>query len=118
MAAFVGAPHFAAGGAVPVIAHAGEVILNAAQQRNVAAALAAGRVSANDNRGMAPAAAPVTVNLIGAPAGTKVQETRDSSGGRRIDVVMDERIAAAMGSPQGSEAARANYGMQRRVARR
>jgi hypothetical protein len=58
------------------------------------------------------------VNLIGAPQGTKVNETRDSSGGRRIDVVMDERIAAAMGSPQGVEAAGANFGMNRKVARR
>jgi hypothetical protein len=110
ISAFIGAPHFANGGAVPIIAHAGELILNAAQQHNVAAAVARGQ---NDNR-----AAPVTVNLIGAPAGTKVNETQDSSGGRRIDVVMDERIAAAMGSPQGAEAQRANYGAQRRVARR
>ncbi|MFA7308183.1 MAG: phage tail length tape measure family protein [Hyphomicrobium sp.] len=119
MSAFIGAPHFASGGAVPVIAHAGEVILNAAQQRSVAAALTAARGSSNDNRGTGSmAAAPVTVNLIGAPQGTKVQETRDSSGGRRIDVVMDERIAAAIGSPQGQEALQAANGMSRKVARR
>jgi|GEM_PF-2837003 len=119
MSAFIGAPHFAAGGAVPVIAHAGEVILNAAQQRSVAAALTAARGSSNDNRGASSAAAaPVTVNLIGAPQGTKVQETRDSSGGRRIDIVMDERIAAAIGSPQGQEALQAANGISRKVARR
>jgi hypothetical protein len=110
ISAFIGAPHFANGGAVPIIAHAGELILNAAQQHNVAAAVARGQ---NDNR-----AAPVTVNLIGAPPGTKVQEQRDSSGGRRIDVVMDERIAAGIGSPQGQEALMAANGTQRRVARR
>jgi hypothetical protein len=117
ISAFIGAPQFASGGMVPggagpvpIIAHAGELILNAAQQHNTAAAIRRGQ---NDNR-----AAPVTVNLIGAPQGTKVKEQTDSSGARRIDVVMDERIAAAMGSPQGAEAARANYGMQRRVARR
>jgi hypothetical protein len=119
MSAFIGAPHFASGGAVPVIAHAGEVILNAAQQRSVAAALTAARGSSNDNRGTGSmAAAPVTVNLIGAPQGTKVQETRDSSGGRRIDIVMDERIAAANASPQGAEGMAANFGVNRRVARR
>lgn len=83
----------------------------------LAAARGAGRWSGNDNRG-AMQAAPVTVNLIGAPQGTKVQETRDSSGSRRIDVVMDERIAAGIGSPQGQEALASANGVARRVARR
>lgn len=119
ISAFIGAPHFdlggrvpGAGGPVPIIAHAGELILNAAQQHNTAVAIARGQ---NENRTVA---APVQVNLIGAPQGTKVQETRDSSGGRRIDVVMDERIAAAIGSPQGQEALQSANGMGRRVARR
>lgn len=88
------------------------------QGQAVAAAIAAARGGWNDNRGASSAAAPVTVNLIGAPQGTKVQESRDSSGGRRIDIVMDERIAAAIGSPQGQEALQAANGMSRRVARR
>lgn len=36
MSAFRGAPHFADGGAVPAFLHAGEIVLNAAQQKNVA----------------------------------------------------------------------------------
>jgi hypothetical protein len=119
ISAFIGAPHFAGGGVVPggsgpvpIIAHAQELILNAAQQHNTAAAIARGQ---NDNRTVA---APVSVNLFGAPQGTKVQETRDSSGGRRIDIVMDERIAAAIGSPQGQEALQAANGVSRKVARR
>ncbi len=93
-------------------------VLNAAQQRSVDAALAAARGSGNDNRGGTAAAAPVTVNLIGAPQGTQVKETTEQRGGRRIDVVIDERFAQAMGSPQGRESARANYGMTPQVARR
>jgi hypothetical protein len=58
------------------------------------------------------------INVIGAPAGTQTRETTDSRGNRRVDVVIDERFAAAMASPQGAEAASANFGMSRRVARR
>lgn len=36
ISAFRGAPHFADGGAVPAFLHAGEIVLNAAQQKNVA----------------------------------------------------------------------------------
>jgi hypothetical protein len=42
MSAFIGAPQFAVGGGVPAIVHPGEVILNAAQQRNVASQLRGG----------------------------------------------------------------------------
>lgn len=42
MSAFIGAPQFAIGGGVPAIVHPGEVILNAAQQRNVASRLGGG----------------------------------------------------------------------------
>lgn len=102
LSAFAGAPHFANGGGIPAFLHAGEIVLNAAQQKNVAGQ-------------MAPS---VSVNVIGAPAGTQQRETTDSRGNRRVDVVIDERFAAAMGSPQGVEAARTNFGMQRQVARR
>ena len=119
LSAFAGAPHFASGGAVPVIAHAGEVILNAAQQANVAAALKAARGTANNNAAAQRAtAAPVTVNLIGAPSGTSVSESRDSRGGRRIDVTIGEMVGAANNSPQGADALAAGFGVKRVVARR
>ena len=72
--------------------------------------------SANSRGGVV--AAPVTVNLIGAPAGAKVEQTTDSRGGRRIDVVFDERIAAAQASPQGVATSRALYGLKPQIARR
>jgi hypothetical protein len=37
--AFIGAKHFAAGGGIPAILHAGEIVLNQAQQKNVAQGL-------------------------------------------------------------------------------
>jgi hypothetical protein len=37
--AFIGARHFAAGGGIPAILHAGEIVLNQAQQKNVAQGL-------------------------------------------------------------------------------
>lgn len=117
LTAFIGAPHFASGGAVPVIAHAGEVILNAAQQRSVAAALTAARGSGNDNREMM--IAPKTeVHIHGAPAGTKVTESEDNKGNRRIDAVIDERWAASAGTPQGQQAMRSAFGVGPVVARR
>jgi hypothetical protein len=73
--------------------------------------------ASNDNRGGA-SAAPVTVNLIKAPAGTEVKQSTDSRGGRRIDVVFDERIAAAGGSPQGVAMNRALYGTRPVITRR
>lgn len=39
---------------------------------------------------------PITVNLFGAPPNTTVTETRDENG-RRIDVLIDERVASATG---------------------
>lgn len=69
-------------------------------------------------RGGSASQANVSVNVIGAPPGTQTRETTDARGGRRIDVVIDERFAAAMASPQGVEAASANYGMSRKLARR
>lgn len=77
LSAFVGAPHYAAGGPVGVIAHAGELILNTAQQGNLAAALhmtsARGR---NDNaRG-----APGSVINFNFPPGTDVRAFKQSEG--------------------------------------
>jgi len=115
--AFIGAPHFAGGGAVPVIAHAGELILNASQQRNVAAALAAAGGVQSGNSGTT--AAPKTeVHIHGAPPGTKVTESVDSRGNRRIDAVIDERWAASAGSPQGRQALQSMFDMRGSVARR
>ena len=42
-------------------------------------------------------AAPVTVNLIGAPEGTKVSERTDRNGQRRVDVVELVVLARAIG---------------------
>lgn len=41
--AFIGARHFAAGGGIPAILHAGEIVLNQAQQKNVAQGLGPGK---------------------------------------------------------------------------
>jgi hypothetical protein len=72
----------------------------------------------NDNRGSAPTVVspPVTVNLIGAPQGTEVKESTDAKGGRRIDVVIAERVAAGMASPQGRDVF-ASMGGRPRLAR-
>jgi hypothetical protein len=43
--AFAGAPQFATGGAIPALLHPGELILNAAQQRNVAGTMGMGRIN-------------------------------------------------------------------------
>ncbi|WP_018265560.1 hypothetical protein [Methylosinus sp. LW4] len=82
-----------------------------------AQSLAYTRSLANDNRGGA-SASPVTVNLIKAPPGTDVKQSTDSRGGRRIDVVFDERIAAASGSPQGVAVNRGLYGLKPVITRR
>jgi hypothetical protein len=108
ISAFIGAPQFAAGGAVggggggvPIIAHPGELILNHAQQRNVAGAM--GRQEPT-----------VNVNISGAPAGTKVQESRDANGNRRVDVMLDEAVAKGIASPRGQEALRTSGQVARR----
>lgn len=62
--------------------------------------------------------APVTVNLIGAPAGAKVKDQTAPNGARRVDVIFDERAAAAMSSPEGAMAMRNTYGMAPKIARR
>jgi hypothetical protein len=35
----------------------------------------------------------VTVNIIGAPEGTQVQESESKQGGRSIDVILDEKMS-------------------------
>lgn len=57
-------------------------------------------------------------DLRGAPEGAKVKETTDQQGGRRIDMVFDERAAASMASPQGVQAMKSAYGVAPVVARR
>jgi hypothetical protein len=95
LSAFVGAPHFAAGGAVPVIAHAGEVILNAAQQANVAAAIKMAGAAANNNsashsRGSSPPIGPIVFNL---PPGSDGRSFQQSEG--QITAMMMRAIANA-----------------------
>lgn len=95
LSAFVGAPHFASGGAVPVIAHAGEVILNAAQQANVAAAIKAARGAANSNtsshnRGASTPIGPIVFNL---PPGSDGRSFQQSEG--QITAMMARAIANA-----------------------
>jgi hypothetical protein len=96
LSAFVGAPHFASGGAVPVIAHAGEVILNAAQQANVAAAIKAAGAASNHNvaGGRASAAAAPIVNHFHFPPGTDAGSFRQSEG------QIAAMVARALGSAQ------------------
>ena len=95
MSIFDGAPHFAAGGLVggarPVVAHDGEIIMNTMQQRNVAdaikasAAMAGMARTANDNRS---GGGNVTVNVSNNHSGAKVEtkETRKPNGDRQIDM--------------------------------
>lgn len=59
------------GAPVPAIVHGGEEVLTPGQ-----------RGGGN-----------VTVNVIGAPEGTRTEESRESGGGRRIDVIIDEEVA-------------------------
>jgi len=60
--AFIGAPHFASGGPVPIMAHEGELVLNAAQQHNVAGVIAQGR---NNNRASQPPKITINNNATG-----------------------------------------------------
>ena len=48
MSAFMNAPRFADGGGIPAIVHAGEIILNQAQQKNVAGAMGRGNVTVHN----------------------------------------------------------------------
>ncbi len=121
LSAFIGAPHFASGGLVggarPIIAHDGEIVLNAAQQANTAAAIRmASRLTASPANSNA-VAAPVAVHLYGAPQGTRVQQSTDQHGGQRIEVIMDKAVARSIQSDRGAEAMSA-YGARKMVARR
>lgn len=121
LSAFIGAPHFASGGLVggarPIIAHDGEIVLNAAQQANTAAAIRmASRLTASPANSNT-VAAPVAVHLYGAPAGTRVEQKTDQQGGQRIEVIMDKAVARSIQSDRGAEAMSV-YGARRNVARR
>jgi outer membrane lipoprotein SlyB len=85
---FADAPRMHSGGMigpgeVPVIARRGEVIGWPAQMR---AAFGGERAS-------------VEVHIHNAPQGTRVTESSSDSGGRRIDVVIDESVARAVATP-------------------
>ena len=62
---------------------------------------------------------PTTVNVIGAPAGARVEERDDGRRGKSIDVILDERGADAMSRPGSamSQSLRSNYGAQPVVRR-
>lgn len=100
--AWAGAPHFAAGGMVgagarPIIAHDGEIILNAMQQRNVAdaikasAAMAGAARGANDNRG-GSGGVNITVNNNSSGARVEAQETRGANGEHQISLIVRDAI--------------------------
>lgn len=71
--------------------------------------------AANSNQAQA---APVFVNVIGAPKGARTEESTDSRGGRRIDVILDENVARSMASDRGAQAMAAAYGARRVTAQR
>lgn len=80
ISAFVGAPHFNSGGVVggarPIFAHDGELIMNLAMQRNAANNYRAALGSGNDNRrNLSPGV--INFNL---PPGTDVQSFMKSEG--------------------------------------
>jgi hypothetical protein len=82
---WLGARAFAQGGGVPVLAHAGEIILNQAQQKNIVASMAGGQAPAiNVNH------APV-INGVGLTAeqvaGLMAQNNKDFT--RRLGTAMD-----------------------------
>jgi hypothetical protein len=105
LSAFVGAPHFASGGAVPVIAHAGEVILNAAQQANVAVAIKAARRAANSNNQQSPT---VVVNM------SPVFNNADPSTEARLRAQMAEMERSIKRDMPGILAARQARGLYNR----
>jgi phage-related minor tail protein len=110
--AFRGAPSYDRGGSigspVPMIGHVGEIVLNAAMQRNMASALrggGGGGINIIDQRG------------ANAPA-LETKETTDNMGRRRTEVVIKEAVAQAVASPQGQQAVGNNFAVKPRVARR
>jgi hypothetical protein len=80
LTAFIGAPQFAAGGVVggarPIFAHDGELILNLAMQRNAASNFRAALGSGNDNRRNFQ---PSVINF-NFPPGTDVRAFKQSEG--------------------------------------
>lgn len=102
-----GAPHFAMGGGVgarPIIAHDGEIILNAAQQRNTAALLRNASAPANSNsRG---GNTSVVVNNY-SDAKVESRTSEDSDGNRLVEFVLTRvRQDYATGGFDGANKAR------------
>ncbi|RTL87900.1 MAG: hypothetical protein EKK29_07060 [Hyphomicrobiales bacterium] len=105
-------PTFAGGGIMtdrgplPLRAYAGGGIANSPQlalfgegsSPEAYVPVPSGRIPV-EMRGGGSHAAPVTVNLIGAPQGTQVKQETDSRGHRRIDIVMAEAVAGSMSNP-------------------
>lgn len=106
--AWVGAPHFAMGGSVgarPIIAHDGEIILNAAQQRNTASAL---RNAANNN-----ARAPVMNVQIVNNNGSRVQaeQTTGPDGSQNLRILVDEMVANSIAQGSGRNVLERQFGL-------
>lgn len=126
--AFIGAPHFSDGGKVgrPSILHDGEVVLNEAQQSNLADSLrrptdiTTPRAPQNyaDNAGAAKSGGSSTmpqtqVTVHGAPAGhdTEVKETRRRDGGVSLEIQM-KRAVKKMVSDGELDKSFQRYGMR------
>lgn len=93
----------APGSAVPVIAHAGEVILNRAQQANVASGFGAGASIAIHNH---------------AGARIEAQQTRGSNGRAQIAVMIHEAIVRDIATNGGvAKTLQGQYGLSRTGAR-
>jgi phage-related minor tail protein len=110
--AFRGAPSYDRGGSigapVPMIGHVGEIVLNAAMQRNMASALrggGGGGINIIDQRG------------ANAPA-LEAKETTDNMGRRRTEVVIRDTVIPVLESPQGRASVGNNFAVKPRVARR
>jgi hypothetical protein len=117
--AWNGAPHFSAGGRVgarPIIAHDGEIILNAAQQRNTASML---RAAANNNGG---SRAPViNVHLTNKSAPLTPGETKQETGpdgSINIEMALEEMVAKSLTKGAGRQVMRNRYGMSPTMGRR
>jgi TP901 family phage tail tape measure protein len=109
---FRGAPRFHFGGGIgpgerPIIAKDGEIVLNQAQQKNVASGLGAG--------------GDVEVHIHNSTGEkTSQQKSTDNMGNTRIDVMIGDAAAQQMNTPGSSlnRAVRASTGVQRQVIKR
>jgi TP901 family phage tail tape measure protein len=109
---FRGAPRLHSGGGIgpgerPIIAKDGEIVLNQAQQKNVASGLGTG--------------GDVQVHIHNSTGEqASQQKSTDNMGNTRIDVMIGDAAAQQMNTPGSSlnRAVRASTGMQRQVIRR